>query len=86
MSESTPPPAQGQTDATPTPTGEVRNYAENWARAKNVALSWVYAARAQAKWSPDALITETEFNDAIGSVQDIQINAVHNERGPGEGK
>jgi hypothetical protein len=83
MSESTPPPAPGQTDATPAPSGEVRNFPDAWATKKSTPLSSFYAARQQAKWDSGSLVTETEFDGAVEKASDITINAVH---GPDAGK
>jgi hypothetical protein len=83
MSESTPPPAPGATDATPTPSGEVRNYADAWAAKKSTPLSTLYAARQQAKWDASSLVTEAEFDQAVAQAGDITINAIH---GPTTGK
>lgn len=83
MSESTPPPAPGETDATATPSGEVRNYADAWATKKGTPLAQLYAARQQAKWDASSLVTEAEFDQAVEKAADIQINAIH---GPTTGK
>jgi hypothetical protein len=77
MSESTPPPAPGQTDATPAPSGEVRNFPDAWAQRKSTPLAQLYAARQQAKWDASSLVTEAEFDAAVGKAGDITINAVH---------
>jgi len=83
MSESTPPPAQGPTDATPTPQGEVRNFPAAWAQKKDTPLSALYAARAHAKWDDTSLVTEAEFDSAVEEAGNIEINAIH---GPNTGK
>jgi hypothetical protein len=77
MSESTPPPAPGQTDATATPAGEVRNFPDAWATKKGTPLASLYAARQQAKWDASSLVTEAEFDSAVAKASDITINAVH---------
>lgn len=77
MSESTPPPAPGATDATPAPSGEVRNFPDAWAAKKSTPLSALYAARQQAKWDSGSLVTEAEFDGAVTKASDITINAVH---------